>query len=53
MISKRTILWVVVIIVAFASGFGVGASLWEFDAYNILRGEPKMVVNADTSAYRY
>ena len=38
-ISKRTILWAVVLIVAFASGFGVGATLWEFDAYNYVWGE--------------
>jgi hypothetical protein len=36
----------VVLIVAFASGFGVGATLWEFDAYNYLRGEP--TVESDT-----
>jgi hypothetical protein len=45
-ISKTTILWAVVLIVAFASGFGVGATLWEFDAYNYLRGEP--TVESDT-----
>jgi hypothetical protein len=38
-ISKRTIVWIVVLIVAFASGFGVGATLWEFDAYNYVWGE--------------
>jgi hypothetical protein len=30
--SKRTILWAVVLLVAFASGFGVGASLWKYSA---------------------
>ena len=38
-IIKRTILWALVLIVAFTSGFGVGAALWEFDAYNYIRGE--------------
>jgi hypothetical protein len=35
-ISKRTILWAVIIIVAFASGFGVGTLLWEYSAYDYL-----------------
>jgi hypothetical protein len=38
-ISKRMIVWIVVLIVAFTSGFGVGATLKEFDAYDYFRGE--------------
>jgi hypothetical protein len=41
--SKRAILWAVVLIVAFVGGFGVGASLWEYDAYDYIRGEPTTV----------
>jgi hypothetical protein len=35
--SKRAILWAVVLIVAFVGGFGVGASLWEYDALDLTR----------------
>ena len=45
-ISKRTIMWIAVLLVAFASGFGVGATLWEFDAYNYFRGEPTIALDA-------
>jgi hypothetical protein len=41
--SKRAILWTAVLVVAFASGFGVGASLWKYNAYNYIRGEPTTV----------
>ena len=37
--TKKTILWAMVVLVAFASGFGVGAVLWEYDAYYYIRGE--------------
>ena len=36
---KKTLLWVIVLIVAFTSGFGVGAAVWQFDAYNYIWGE--------------
>jgi len=36
---KRTFLLAIVRIVAFVSGFGVGAALWRFDAYNYIWGE--------------
>jgi hypothetical protein len=35
--SKRTILWAVMLLVAFASGFGVGASLWKYSAADKLK----------------
>jgi hypothetical protein len=35
--SKRTILWAVVLLVAFAGGFGVGASLWKYSAADKMR----------------
>ena len=47
--SKRTILWAVVLIVAFMGGFGVGASLWEYNAYNYIRGEPTTVLDTRNS----
>ena len=37
--TKKTIVWAMVVLVAFASGFGVGAILWEYDAYYYIRGE--------------
>ena len=41
--SKRAILWAVVLIVAFASGFGVGVALWKYNAYDyILRHDIKL-----------
>jgi hypothetical protein len=36
---KSTFLLAIVLIVAFVSGFGVGAALWQFDAYNYIWGE--------------
>jgi hypothetical protein len=44
--TKKTILWAMVVLVAFVSGFGVGAALWEFDAYNYIRGET--TIGSDT-----
>ena len=38
-VTKKTIVWALVVLVAFASGFGVGAILWEYDAYYYIRGE--------------
>lgn len=35
--SKKMILWTVVLLVAFASGFGVGASLWQYSAADALK----------------
>ena len=35
---KKTILWAIVVIVAFSSGFGAGAALWQYDAYDYIRG---------------
>ena len=43
-------MWIVVLIVAFASGFGVGASLWEFDAYNYIQGESTIGPDTLTSS---
>ena len=37
--TKKTILWAMVVLVAFVSGFGVGAALWQYDAYYYIRGE--------------
>jgi hypothetical protein len=39
MTKKKTILWAIVLIVAFASGFGAGATQWQYDAYDYIRGE--------------
>ncbi len=36
---KKTLLWAIVLIVAFVSGFGVGATLWQYDAYNYIWGK--------------
>jgi len=37
---KKTLLWAIVLIVAFTSGFGVGATaLWQYDAYRYVWGE--------------
>jgi hypothetical protein len=49
-ISKRTILWTVVIVVAFVGGFGVGTTLWEFNAYDYFRGEPTIASDTLTSS---
>lgn len=48
---KKTFLWTIVLIVAFASGFGVGAALWQFDAYNYIWGEttPVAAMLVDTT----
>jgi hypothetical protein len=38
--TRKTLsLWTIVLIAAFASGFGVGATLWQYDAYNYIWGE--------------
>ena len=47
--SKRAILWAVVLIVAFVGGFGVGASLWEYNAYDYIRAEPTTVPHTSDS----
>ena len=47
--SKRAILWAVVLIVAFVGGFGVGASLWEYEAYDYIRAEPTTVSHTSDS----
>ena len=33
-VTKKTILWAVIVLVAFVSGFGAGASTWYYDAYD-------------------
>src|ERR687885_768488 len=33
-VTKKTILWAVIVLVAFVSGFWAGASTWEYDAYD-------------------
>jgi hypothetical protein len=32
--TKKTLLWAVIVLVAFVSGFWAGASTWEYDAYD-------------------
>ena len=36
---RKTLLWTIVLIVAFVSGFGAGVTLWQFDAYDYIWGE--------------
>jgi hypothetical protein len=51
-IKKRTVVWILVLIVAFTSGFGVGAALKEFDAYDYFRGESTIRPDTLTSTPR-
>ena len=32
--TKKTLLWAVIVLVAFVGGFWAGASTWEYDAYD-------------------
>ena len=39
-----------VLIVAFVGGFGIGASLWKYDAYDYIHGELTTASNTHNSS---